>query len=78
MTLMTTNTSPVAAPRRFSFGLMHRVLAWVERALETPAQRRLRDRVARLEALRSLSDADLAARGLTRDGLVIHVFAEKR
>ena len=47
------------------------------RLLETPFDRRYRQRIAKVETLRALSDADLAARGLAREDILFHVFAGK-
>lgn len=47
------------------------------RLLETPFDRRYRQRTARVEALRAMSDADLAARGIARDDILFHVFTDK-
>ena len=35
-------------------------------------------RFEKVQRLQRLSDADLAARGLTRDGIVLHVFRDKQ
>ncbi len=75
MTMMTSNT-PFTSERSVVLGALHRALHWIERQLETPAQTRLRARTARIEALRLLSDDQLAARGMTRDTITAHVFAE--
>lgn len=45
--------------------------AWLDRTIHAMSRR---DQV---EALMALSDADLAARGLTRDGIVAHVFRDR-
>ncbi|MBS0124522.1 hypothetical protein [Thetidibacter halocola] len=45
------------------------------RLFETPFDRRQRRLAARVAALRALSDADLAARGLRRDEILFHVFS---
>lgn len=37
----------------------------------------LRARTAQIDALAALSDAELAARGLTRDRIVAHVFRDR-
>ncbi|KNG93130.1 hypothetical protein [Pseudaestuariivita atlantica] len=76
MTMMTTET-PRIAERTFGFGWSHRILTWIEKALETPSQRKLRLRIARIEALRNLSDEALAARGLTRETISASVFADQ-
>ncbi|SNS04659.1 hypothetical protein [Antarctobacter heliothermus] len=47
------------------------------RLFETPFDRRYRQRTAQVEALRALSDADLAARGIARDDILFHVFTSK-
>lgn len=52
-----------------------RALAGLERSLSAYAYRR--SRRAQVEYLESLSDADLAARGLTRDDIIPHVFRDK-
>ncbi|WP_417208001.1 hypothetical protein [Antarctobacter sp.] len=49
----------------------------VARFFETPFDRRYRQRTARIAALRALSDADLAARGIAREDILLHVFAGK-
>jgi uncharacterized protein YjiS (DUF1127 family) len=49
----------------------------IARMFETPFDRRYRQRAARIEELRSLSDADLAARGIARDDILLHVFSGK-
>ncbi|SNS04641.1 hypothetical protein [Antarctobacter heliothermus] len=49
----------------------------VARFLETPFDRRYRQRTARIEALRALSDAELAACGIAREDILLHVFAGK-
>lgn len=43
--------------------------------LETPFDRRYRQRTAEIAALRLKSDADLAAMGIAREDIVAHVFA---
>ena len=48
-----------------------RLMAW----LESYAHRR--SRRDRIEALLALPDAELAARGLTRDRIVAHVFSDR-
>lgn len=49
------------------------------RLFETPFDRRSRALRGEVEALRSLSDQELAQRGLTRETIVLHVFgAPKR
>ncbi|MBP0481073.1 hypothetical protein [Sagittula salina] len=47
----------------------------IARMLETPFDRRYRQRTAAITALRAKSDADLAAMGLTREDIVSHVFS---
>ncbi|WP_425071111.1 hypothetical protein [Sagittula sp. S175] len=47
------------------------------RLLETPFDRRYRQRTAAIKALRAKSDADLAAMGLTREDIVSHVFSNR-
>lgn len=47
------------------------------RFLETPFDRRYRQRTARIAALRALTDAELAARGIAREDILLHVFAGK-
>ncbi|WP_121631768.1 hypothetical protein [Tropicibacter alexandrii] len=49
----------------------------VARLFETPHDRKVRARAARIEALRALSDAELAARGIARDNIVMHVFSQR-
>ncbi|MBV2358250.1 hypothetical protein KUH32_00550 [Thalassococcus sp. CAU 1522] len=48
------------------------------RFLETPFDIRQRRLAQRIEALRAMDDAELAAYGLTRDTIVAHVFATDR
>lgn len=47
------------------------------RMMETPFDRRYRQRTARVDALRALSDAELATRGIAREDILFHVFAGK-
>ena len=47
------------------------------RLFETPFDRRYSQRTARVEALRALSDAELAARGIAREDILFHVFSCK-
>lgn len=47
------------------------------RLLETPFDRRYRQRTSRVAALRALSDEALAARGIARDDILFHVFSGK-
>lgn len=47
------------------------------RLLETPFDRRYRQRTETIAALRSKSDSDLAAMGLTRDEILAHVFGSR-
>ena len=47
------------------------------RLLETPFDRRYRQRMAAIRSLRAKSDADLAALGLTRDDILNHVFTTR-
>lgn len=47
------------------------------RAFETPFDRRYRQRTARIDALRALSDAELAQRGIAREDILFHVFSGK-
>ena len=49
----------------------------IARLFETPHDRRVRARAARIEALRALSDVELAARGIQRDNIVMHVFSQR-
>jgi uncharacterized protein YjiS (DUF1127 family) len=49
----------------------------VARLFETPFDRRYRQRTARVEDLRALSDAELAIRGIAREDILFHVFAGK-
>ncbi|WP_136441184.1 hypothetical protein [Pacificoceanicola onchidii] len=50
------------------------LLSRLSRLLETPFDQRSRAIAERAAYLRSLSDADLAALGLTRDTILPHVF----
>ena len=45
------------------------------RVFETPFDRRYRQRTARVEQLRAMSDAELSARGIAREDILLHVFA---
>ncbi|MBU2960201.1 hypothetical protein KO516_05010 [Citreicella sp. C3M06] len=47
----------------------------ISRLLETPFSRRQRRLANRVAELRSLSDDELAARGLAREDILRHVFA---
>ncbi|MGP6085771.1 hypothetical protein [Antarctobacter jejuensis] len=47
------------------------------RLFDTPFDRRYRQRTARVEELRALSDSALAARGIARDDILLHVFSGK-
>ena len=67
MTIATTNTA--LAGQRLS--LFARVRAFLVAYAEAQSRR---DQIA---ALNALSDEELAQRGLTRDGIVRHVFADK-
>ncbi|MFW2587608.1 hypothetical protein [Sagittula sp. SSi028] len=49
----------------------------LSRIFETPFDRRYRQRKEAIAALRSKSDADLAAMGLTREDILSHVFANR-
>lgn len=49
----------------------------IARLFETPFDRRYRQRAARIEALRAMSDPELAARGIARDDILFHVFSGK-
>ncbi|MBY6116496.1 hypothetical protein KUW09_15595 [Mameliella alba] len=49
----------------------------IARVFETPFDRRYRQRTARIEALRSLSDAELTRRGIAREDILFHVFSGK-
>ncbi len=44
------------------------------RLFDTPFDRRARRMAARIKVLRALSDAELAALGIRRDDIVVHVF----
>ncbi len=48
------------------------------RFLETAYERRYRQRTETIASLRAKSDAELASMGLTREGIVTHVFAARR
>ena len=76
MTLLT-NTTPISLPRlRVAAisatlgGLWTAIVDWMV------AYGDARSRAGRIAALESLSDEELAARGLTRRGIVAHVFAD--
>ncbi len=45
------------------------------RMFDTPFDRRYRQRARKVEALRNLSDRELAARGIARDDILFHVFS---
>ncbi|ASP22584.1 hypothetical protein ANTHELSMS3_03974 [Antarctobacter heliothermus] len=47
------------------------------RLFETPFDRRYRQRTAQVEALRAMSDTDLATRGVAREDILFHVFTSK-
>ncbi|WP_417208000.1 hypothetical protein [Antarctobacter sp.] len=47
------------------------------RLFETPFDRRYRQRTARVEALRAMSDAELVTRGIAREDILFHVFTGK-
>lgn len=49
----------------------------VSRLFDTPFDRRYRQRTAQVEALRALTDAELATRGIAREDILLHVFAGK-
>ena len=49
----------------------------ISRLFDTPFDRRYRKRAARVEALRAMSDAQLAARGIAREDILFHVFSGK-
>lgn len=49
----------------------HAVLAWMERVAEANS------RLPEIRHLQSLSDAELAKRGIERDRIVYHVFADR-
>ncbi|MGR3502784.1 hypothetical protein [Pseudaestuariivita sp.] len=74
MTMITTNFGAAAPRRTFRFGPAHKVLTLLERLLQTPSKRRLEKRVRRIETLRLLDDAALAARGLRRSEITAAVF----
>ena len=48
------------------------------RLLETPFDRRQRRLAAQVDRLRALTDAELAARGLRRQDILLHVFSTGR
>ncbi|WP_417724775.1 hypothetical protein [Salipiger sp.] len=50
------------------------LLRRLSRLLDTPFAARQRQLSARVAQLRALSDAELARMGLTRDGIIPHVF----
>lgn len=47
------------------------------RLFETPFDRRYRQRTARVEALRALTDAELSRQGIAREDILFHVFSGK-
>ncbi|MBW4985662.1 hypothetical protein KZZ07_24270 [Mameliella sp. CS4] len=49
----------------------------LSRAFETPFDRRYRQRTARIDELRALSDAELAQQGIAREDILFHVFSGK-
>ncbi|MFZ5962923.1 hypothetical protein ACOXXX_08220 [Thalassococcus sp. BH17M4-6] len=49
-------------------------LRFLRRLFDTPFDRRSREIARQLDALRALSDAELAQRGLARDEIALHVF----
>lgn len=51
---------------------------FLSRVLDTPFDRRSRDIARRIAELRALSDAELAARGLSRGDIVRHVLLTRR
>ena len=54
------------------------IFARVARLFETPFDRRSRQLAAEVAALRDLTDAELARRGIARDQILYHVFQTKR
>ena len=66
-----TTTSLTEGFRDRAEQLAARLLNWAVRHGEKRARR---DQIAHLDAL---SDAELARRGLTRDGIVAHVFRDR-
>ena len=68
---------PSPSPFFYVWGVGTSLRERVSRLFETPFDRRQRRLAARVDALRSLSDAELAARGLTRDQILFHVFSNK-
>ncbi|SFA98526.1 hypothetical protein SAMN05421688_2110 [Poseidonocella pacifica] len=56
-----------------------RISTWIEQALRAMAREsQAGDHFRQVETLRSLSDEQLAARGLTRGGIARRVFVEHR
>lgn len=51
--------------------LGHGIMAWMERVAEANS------RIDEIRHLQSLSDEDLADRGIERDRIVYHVFADR-
>ncbi|MGP6085773.1 hypothetical protein [Antarctobacter jejuensis] len=47
----------------------------LSRLFDTPFDRRYRQRTREIEALRKLSDRELAARGIAREDILFHVFS---
>jgi len=67
MTVVTTNTAQTG----------HRPSLFARIGVLLTAYGEMQSRRDRIMALSALSDEQLAARGLTRDGIVGHVFADK-
>ena len=67
MTVATTNTTP-AGHRRSIFA---RIGAFITAYIEAESRR------DQIMALTALSDDELAERGITREGIVQHVFADR-
>ncbi|MBN7785604.1 MULTISPECIES: hypothetical protein [Ponticoccus] len=49
----------------------------IERMFETPFDRRYRQRTEQIAKLRAKSDAELASMGLSREDILLHVFANR-
>ena len=66
-----TNTNLTEGLRARIDRAWNRIMTWAENHAE------MRARIARIDSLEALSDADLARRGLTRDQIVAHVFRDR-
>ena len=71
------DTSFAASRTTIRQRLSQRLAQRLTRLFETPFDRRYSQRTARVEALRALTDAELAARGIAREDILFHVFSCK-